>query len=123
MTPTEYKAVHDDMCNRASELTMRKNHDYGSDVDSLANLRACEDLGICTAETGVLVRLCDKFRRLIKMNAIGEAASQVPDETMLDTELDIMNYVTLFEALRRARAAQKTEVHDEGLATRAAEEN
>ena len=123
MIPAAYKAIHDDMCKRASELTMRKNHDYGSDKDSLANLRACEDLGICTAETGVLVRMCDKFRRLIKLNAIGETMSQVPDETMLDTELDIMNYVTLFEALRRARAAQKTEVQDVRLVSRAAEED
>ena len=108
MTPDTYRAIHAEMCRKASELTMQKGADYSGAADTLANLKACERLGICTAETGVLVRMCDKLMRLITLNRDGEEGRAVQDESLVDTELDLINYTILLGALRCERAAQAT---------------
>lgn len=84
----------------------RKNSDYadaasaeneGDPYKVFRNFIAVEKLGICTAETGLLVRLTDKFVRtvnLIKKAERGEGAAVV-DESVVDTILDAQNYFDL----------------------------
>ncbi len=99
----DFAAIHADLCDKARALTKAKGHDYSGTEDTLANLKACERLGICSAETGVLVRMCDKFMRLITLTKCGEDNRAVKDESIMDTSLDLLNYTLLFEALRRER--------------------
>jgi hypothetical protein len=85
------------MFDHSRDLVAQKGHDYNHqqqyDGDTLFNLKVCELMGITkTAEEGILVRLSDKFMRLISLTRPGVAA-EVKEETVLDTILDIHNYV------------------------------
>lgn len=79
-----------------------KNHDYstgGNDrVDALKNFKLVEHLHITGADTGLLVRLCDKMSRLANVYK-GEA--QVTDEQLQDTVMDIINYCVLLLAIKK----------------------
>jgi hypothetical protein len=83
----------------------RKNNDYADPGDHeedafkvFRNFMAVERLGICSAETGLLVRLSDKFMRLANLVRPGHER-QVKDESMLDTAQDLQNYVDLLAGL------------------------
>lgn len=97
--------LHKDLCSRALDLSVKKNHDYsgGQDKsDAFLNFRKCEELGLCNAETGILVRLSDKIARLHTI--AGKAQRfEVEDEKVLDTILDMVNYSVLFYAMHRER--------------------
>jgi len=103
MTVEDYLALHIDLCDRAREITKAKGHDYSGTADTLANLKAVEAFGLCSAEKGVLVRLCDKFKRLGRL--VGDGAEpMVKDESVEDTILDMINYLLLLAALRKEKA-------------------
>ena len=80
------------------EIIQQKNSDYAnSSDDPLRNFKAVEKLGICSTETGMLVRMTDKFMRIINLieklqNGDKEA---VKDETIQDTISDFINYLAL----------------------------
>lgn len=85
------------MFDESMSLIKQKGHDYNRTQqeggDTLFNLRVCEILGIVpSAERGILVRLSDKFMRLISLVSPGVEAS-VKDESVKDTVKDIHNYV------------------------------
>lgn len=103
MTAKDYLDFHAATCDRARAITQAKGHDYSGTEDTLANLRAVEAFGLCPAEKGVLVRLCDKFKRLSRLVGDG-AAPQVQNESVDDTILDMVNYLILLAALRKERA-------------------
>jgi hypothetical protein len=71
------------------DLHDNKNADYAGEEDSLANLRMCEKMGV-SAFVGVVIRLCDKFSRLMRFCKTKEL--QVKDESIKDTLKDIVNY-------------------------------
>lgn len=84
----------------------QKNSDYadaenregdGDDFRVFANFLAVEQFGICTAETGLLVRLTDKFMRTINLvRKMQEGRERgVVDESLRDTILDAQNYYDL----------------------------
>jgi len=108
-TQDTYLEFHEDKCQRAKELSARKNTDYADPTihknDPLAvwaNFTLCEKLGVCTTEQGFLVRLCDKFSRLCHLTAEGHT-QMVMDESAEDTEDDIINYICLFSAYKKAK--------------------
>ena len=77
-------------------LIQKKGHDYNRQQqmggETLFNLRVAELLGIVpTAERGILVRLSDKFMRLISLMEPGIDPGNVA-ESLRDTVLDIHNY-------------------------------
>lgn len=93
----EVKQFRQRMFDESMALVEKKGHDYNraqqAGGDTLFNLRVCELLGIVpTVEAGILVRLSDKFMRLISLTAPGVEAA-VKDESVLDTVRDIHNYV------------------------------
>lgn len=95
------------MFRKSVELVSRKGADYNRvqqlDGDTLFNLRACEYLGIVnTAERGILVRLSDKFMRLISL-AAEPTDPAVKDESITDTVADIHNYVDYLALMALAR--------------------
>ena len=98
MTLSEVNELHAHVCDTAAALRARKAHDYSPGEDSLASLKACELLGICTASQGILIRMQDKLSRL---SALAEKkAGVVKEESVTDTVLDLINYSVLFLAVR-----------------------
>jgi hypothetical protein len=90
-------AFREAMFKSSVDIIARKGADYNRDQqqngDTLFNLRVAEVLGIVpSAEEGILVRLSDKFMRLISLTKPGREAA-VKDESVLDTIRDIHNYV------------------------------
>ena len=109
MRMEERQALIEEMFADGLALGERKGHDYSGEADALKNLKACEALGICTAEQGVLVRLLDKMCRLTELDKPGNEA-QVMDESLADTEVDIAVYAALHRALRVEKIRQSDEV-------------
>jgi len=109
MNTEEYLEFHKEMCDRARALSKSKNADYAAadehEDDPFAvfrNFIAVERAGICSTETGFLVRLTDKFMRLsnlLKPNHI----QKVVTESLQDTLDDILNYVILLAAYLKAK--------------------
>lgn len=89
-------AAHDALCREARELMVRKNHDYAgaSGKTPFANFQACEAVGVCTTEQGFLVRMLDKYKRLVTFAQAGEL--KVVNEGFRDACVDIINYAILF---------------------------
>lgn len=93
----EVKAFRERMFADSMALVEKKGADYNRDQqlsgDTLFNLRVAELLGIVpTAERGILVRLSDKFMRLISLMAPGREPAVI-GESVRDTVKDIHNYV------------------------------
>ena len=92
-------------------LIDKKGADYNREQqqngDTLFNLRVCELLGIVDAtELGILVRLSDKFMRLISLTKPGREAA-VKDESVLDTINDVHNYVDYLGLIWQQRRQEK----------------
>src|SRR4051812_41795669 len=71
---SEVKEFRTQMFERSMALIDKKGHDYNRTQqqagDTLFNLTVCKVLGITdTSERGILVRLSDKFMRLISLTA------------------------------------------------------
>ena len=79
-----------------------KNHDYstgGNDrVDALKNFKLVSYLGITDADTGLLVRMCDKMSRMAN---VYKGGAQVTDEQLQDTVMDTINYCILLLAIKK----------------------
>ena len=76
----------------------RKNNDYaGSGGETpFRNFSRAEDLGICSTEQGILVRITDKLSRL---STYCEGTDmKVSDETFDDTVVDLINYCVILSA-------------------------
>jgi len=69
-----------------------KNHDYAGIKDPLANLEACEEIGI-EPWIGCFIRLMDKFDRI--KNFVQQKELKVKSETIKDTFMDIAVYALL----------------------------
>lgn len=87
----------EDMYKKSVDLIEKKGHDYNRNQqtagDTLFNLRVSEILGITpTIEQGIMVRLSDKIMRLISLTKPG-VKGKVKDESVIDTVLDVHNYV------------------------------
>lgn len=78
------------------DIATKKNKDY-SGAMPFQNFMLVEHLGAADAETGVLVRMCDKVSRISNLLKSGEAA--VLDESIHDTLLDLANYALILDAL------------------------
>lgn len=103
----EVMEFREGMFHKSMELVSRKGADYNRvqqlDGDTLFNLRVCEHLGIVnTAERGILVRLSDKFMRLVSL-AAEPTDPAVKDESLADTAADIHNYVDYLVLMAQAR--------------------
>ena len=96
-TLSEVKAFREKMYCDSMALIEQKGHDYSRaqqmSGDTLFNLKVAEILGIVpTAERGILVRLSDKFMRLISLMTPGVDPANA-GESVRDTVRDIHNYV------------------------------
>jgi hypothetical protein len=94
---------HEKICGDALELMKKKNHDYAgnSGMTPFANFERCEAMGICTTESGFLVRLTDKLSRLSTFANSGKLV--VDNESYNDAIVDIINYCVLFSAYVKSK--------------------
>lgn len=108
-TLAEVKDFRKMMYDQSMELVERKGADYNRDQqlagDTLFNLKVAELLGVvASTEEGILVRLCDKFMRLISLTKPGRDAA-VKDESVLDTIRDVHNYLDYLGLIWQQRRA------------------
>lgn len=94
---------HQEICDKAREVMEKKNHDYAAPSERradplaiFANFRQCEFLNICSVESGMLVRLSDKFSRICNLLREGHQRS-IKDEAVTDTIQDAINYLILLQ--------------------------
>jgi hypothetical protein len=82
------------------DISRRKNQDYAGNTDPFGNFRIVEGMGLCSVETGIVVRMTDKLARI--SNLIGREA-QVKDEAIEDTLNDLVNYAAILKAYIASR--------------------
>ena len=98
MTRDDLMKIHEDLCLKGRELMDKKNRDYAGrgGTEPFANFTRVESMGICSTESGMLVRLTDKMSRLSSFAESGKLA--VENESFEDTIVDVINYMVLFYA-------------------------
>lgn len=90
------------MTNRMVATARAKNADYtGADPSPFANFASVERDFITDTETGFLVRMRDKWSRIISL--VGSGKAQVEDESVIDTLVDLANYCLLLAAYLQAK--------------------
>jgi hypothetical protein len=82
MTRSASKRFHE-LLREIGELHDRKQADYGSEKDPLANVRASEEWGI-PAWVGALIRLNDKVNRLKAFARKRSLANESAEDSMVD---------------------------------------
>lgn len=85
------------------ETIRRKSSDYAPETDPFWNFRLCEVFGICTVEEGLLVRILDKFARVVNKIKSGTPC-QVEDEDLHNTLGDSSNYCDILDAYMQQKA-------------------
>ncbi len=98
--------VFDRMVGRERAIMEAKANDYSGTSDCNKNIMACEVAGICSAETGLLIRLGDKMCRLVSLLSNGNQA-KVKDESVSDTISDMRNYLCILQHIIEMRNVQK----------------
>lgn len=94
-------------------IMARKASDYSGDEDCNRNLMACEALGICQAEQGIMIRLFDKIQRL--SNLLFKEA-KVKDESIQDTVHDARNYLAiLLDIINEKKQAKLSSARPEAV--------
>lgn len=89
---------HKKICERAFNVVEKKGMDYARNQhkngDTLANISNSKNWGITdTVCQGLLVRLADKFGRLISLTKNPSENPMVSDEKVSDTIEDTINYL------------------------------
>jgi hypothetical protein len=74
--------------NTMKRIVKAKNQDYANG-DAFKNFKSCENLGLCSAEKGILIRMSDKMARISNLL---DREAEVHDEKIEDTLLDLANY-------------------------------
>jgi|GEM_PF-1796421 len=77
--------------NQCLAISRRKNADYATDSDPLANFRACQQFGVPLTK-GIMVRLSDKFARI---GNLLDREAQVKDEAIADSIMDAIDYLAI----------------------------
>jgi len=83
-----------------------KNNDYaGQGNDGFNNFGFVERLRVTSTVTGLLVRICDKFARMINLT---QQVAAVKDESLSDTIRDLINYLAILLAVLSDKRDQET---------------
>lgn len=105
MIQKELLELHTQLAAASHSLMERKNSDYTGSGDALANFNVSEQFGIAR-ELGILTRLLDKVKRISVFMEKG--VFKVPDESLRDTTLDLINYAVILYAAIKDRQKSKT---------------
>lgn len=106
MNKKEWFEYHDNFCKKLREITAAKNADYtGGSSNPFENFCSVERDSIASTEAGFLVRMRDKFSRIISF--VNQGTLQVKDESVQDTLLDLANYCILMSAYIESKKREK----------------
>lgn len=94
----------DEVTKQMRETIVRKNHDYAGDEDPYKNFRLAEQIGVCTLEKAILVRMCDKMSRI---GQLIDKESKVKDEAIEDTLIDLANYSIILAGYLKNKRGKK----------------
>jgi len=90
-----------ELLKKMAEVHSAKNHDYAMGGDPLSNFKLAGAFGV-PPFVGVMVRMSDKWSRLISLIQKGRAGNpEVKEESIEDTLLDLANYALLAIILLR----------------------
>lgn len=92
--------LHGELCNRARQIMVAKNHDYCAgqpDLDPFANFNVTEQVLSIDARLLLLARILDKIQRLRGFLHTGSLA--VKDESVDNCIIDMINYSVLFAGM------------------------
>lgn len=78
------KDIHKEICSELHETYVKKNNDYGNSFK-----KSYDEFGIVSA----VVRMTDKMERIKSLT--GGTKSEVTDESIEDTILDLANYAIM----------------------------
>lgn len=95
MTHDEFISHIENSYKKAVEILKMKNADYATGEDPFANFRYATLVGV-PVERAILVRMSDKLARI--SNVLKKGHTEVKDETIKDTLLDLANYSTILIA-------------------------
>ena len=106
MKRADFVQLHGSLCDSLKGITAKKNADYtGGGSSPFHNFETVEALGICKTETGFLTRMTDKMARITSI--INTGKTNVTDETVEDTLLDLANYAIIFTCYLRHKRENK----------------
>lgn len=108
MNTSQLLSHHDQICEAARNLMVKKNADYAEAEAPFKNFELSERLGLCSTEAGMAIRLSDKIQRLCGFLAGKDL--KVKDESVQDTILDAVNYLVLISARLKQRKETMKEV-------------
>jgi DNA repair exonuclease SbcCD nuclease subunit len=92
MTTEEFLKRLEELQKMSLETARKKNNDYAGIDDPFKNFKMCENIGICSTEKGILVRMTDKMQRIANLL---DKEAMVKDESILDTLQDLSNYALI----------------------------
>ncbi|MFN3621725.1 MAG: hypothetical protein ACK4TI_02445 [Nitrososphaerales archaeon] len=95
MKNDELLKIKKTLFNISDELTISKGVGYGTEADTLANMRLASVVDVCSPEVAAYVRLMDKVFRLGRFLKHKE----LPHEGLIDTVVDAINYLTYIVAI------------------------
>ena len=84
-------------------LSAAKNADYASDENAFANFNEAVRLGV-PPSFGILIRMQDKMSRACSLHSKGD--SQVTNETIRDTMMDLSIYCCIYAVAIEAEGKQ-----------------
>ena len=108
MTTKDLLEFHDKLCAECRVVVEKKNFDYAgaSGQTPFSNFQASEQLGLCSTETGIVMRMLDKLKRLVTFCNAGQL--KVENEGAADACKDIVNYAIILAAyVEEKRATAK----------------
>ena len=100
MNAEELFKIAEDTFKSCLDTMNKKNHDDSRGEDALRNFKMVEYVNLTDIQTGVMVRLCDKFTRLSNLL---HAEAAVKEESVNDTIDDSINYLVLLKACRKEK--------------------
>ena len=95
-----FKKTLDDMYS----IMLAKNSDYAGFDGAFDNFNRVEQIGLVTAEKGLLVRIMDKVGRAV---ILLDNEAKVNDEAIEDTLLDMANYAVILKCLMESKRIKK----------------
>ena len=101
-TQADYLADFKEITDLMYETTRKKNTDYTGDAsDPFKNFRMIEEMGVCSAEAGIITRLTDKLMRM--SGFVKNGVLQVQDEKIEDTDVDLAVYSIIFALMVKSK--------------------
>ena len=114
-TQEDYLKDFKDITDLMYETTRKKNTDYTGDAsDPFKNFKMVEEMGLLSAEAGVLVRISDKLSRMAGF--VKNGTLLVADEKIEDTAIDLAVYSIIFALIVKSKKQQKLFNYDDAVA-------